>query len=99
MDALTKKYVVQLDDASPAVRNKALEKALENMAKVQEIFRGFVWNIEQGEIAKQRVVALETLVKQYKDANDKWRMFFTYYLQAQVERSGLAIIARRSLSV
>ena len=90
MDALTKKLLAQLDDAPPAVRNKALEKALEHMAKVQETFRGFVWAIEEGELAKQRVAALETLVQQYKDANDKWLKFFTYYLQAQVVKKWLS---------
>ena len=85
-----KKTVGSADDAPPAVRNKALENALEHMAKVQETFRGFVWAIEEGELAKQRVAALETLVQQYKDANDKWLKFLTYYLQSQVVKKWLS---------
>src|SRR4051812_18423369 len=64
------------------------------MAKVQESFRGFVWAIEEGELSKKRVGELETLVQQYKVANEKWNKYFTYYLRAKVLKEWLSDYGR-----
>jgi hypothetical protein len=70
MDDFAKKLFTQLDDDSPAVREKALDAFLKSLKAAKQTFRDLLHEIEQGAEAKQKCAALDA---KYQEAVQRLR--------------------------
>jgi hypothetical protein len=62
MDDFAKKLFTQLDDDSPAVREKALDAFVKSLKAAKQSFRDLLHEIEQGAEAKQKCAELDAKI-------------------------------------